>query len=93
MKNEVVLESLREFFDDKHSSCEAVHPHRSGPKIRVTFILTQELDETLNSFVQRCGCTSGCAVTAALARYFKAHYRIDLLKDPSRERIIQALRA
>ena len=92
MKNELVIESLREFLDGDQLASDALYDHRPG-KVRVTFILTHELDARLTSFVERCGCTTGCAVTAALAGYFKRRYRIDLLKNPSRERIIQALRA
>jgi len=93
MKNEIVLASLSEFLTNKISSCDAAHESRSGFKVRVTFILTREIEEQLNTFVEHHGCTHVCAVTTALAQYCSFHYGIDLLKDHSRDKIIQAMRS
>jgi hypothetical protein len=101
LKNEVFFDCLHEFFTQAAPSRRPVREFRSGGKVRVTFILTEQLETSLKSFVECHGCTAACAVTTALAWYFKEHYSIDLLRDPYRpdqpcasirDRVMQALR-
>lgn len=102
IKNEVFFDSIQEFLKDARSSREPLKECRANCKVRVTLILTEELEASLRAFVENRKCTVASAVTTALAWYFKRHYQIDLLKDPYRpdrpygsvpDRIIQALRA
>ena len=92
MKNQIVLETLENFLANPRASCDPVDRMPEAAKVRVTFILTKDLEKRLDSFVEEHSCNYACAVTNALLDFFKKH-KIDALKTPSKTKLLEALRA
>jgi|HubBroStandDraft_6_1064221.scaffolds.fasta_scaffold195234_2 hypothetical protein len=92
MKNEIALESITSFLTKSNNTCDDAHQSRSGAKVRVTFILTKDLQGQLDEFVEAQHCNHACAVTAALVQFFKKQ-KINAFKNPSKIRLLEALRS
>jgi hypothetical protein len=69
--SDLLVDALTSFLS-MPCTCESAHAQAAiskQPKIRVTFVITKELQVRLNDFVQTTQCNQTCVVTAALIDY------------------------
>lgn len=89
-KNEVALEALNAFLDQK-LACDIAHSLTLPPecKKRITFILNKDTEGKLELAAHHRNCNKTCVVTAALIIFMQSK-QIDPLTDPS-ESLMKAL--